>query len=59
MTTILTLDEAANRLRISRRSLTTLISQGRIRTIHPTPGRTCVLDSEIDAYIASLVKRVA
>ncbi len=57
MTELRTVDEAAKRLRISRRSLYRLIDAGRIRVVHPTPGRTMVTDREIEAHLASLEKR--
>lgn len=59
MLTLLTLDEAAKRLRISRRSLQSLIAAGRVRAVHPVPGRTCVAESEVDAYISSLIRKIA
>jgi excisionase family DNA binding protein len=54
---LLTVDEAAARLRISRRSFYRLVDAGRIRVIHPTPGRTMVTQRELDAFVASLERR--
>jgi len=49
---LLTLPEVAAELRVSRRSVERLIAAGRIRPIHPVPGRTLVERRELDAYIA-------
>lgn len=49
---VLTIDEAAAILRVSRRTVYRLIGAGRIRVIHPTPGRTLVERREIEAYLA-------
>jgi excisionase family DNA binding protein len=57
VTAILTVDEAAGRLRVSRRTLYRLVSAGRLRPIHPTPGRTVFTEREIEAYLASLERR--
>jgi excisionase family DNA binding protein len=57
VTAVLTVDEAAKRLRVSRRTLYRLVATGRIRVIHPTPGRTMVTERELDAYVASLERR--
>ncbi len=57
MSELLTVDEAAAQLRISRRSVWNLIAAGRLRTVHPTPGRTLVTRRELDAYVASLDSR--
>ncbi len=57
MVTLLTVREAALRLRISRSTLYELINAGRIRTVHPTPGRTLITERVLDAFIASLEKR--
>jgi excisionase family DNA binding protein len=54
---ILTVDEAAAKLRMSRRSFYRLAEAGRIRIIHPTPGRARVTQRELDAYVASLERR--
>lgn len=59
MTTLISRKEAAARLNISLRSLDYKIASGEIRVVHPTPGRTCIADSEIEAHIASLRKKVA
>ena len=55
--TLLTVDEAAQQLRVSRRTFYRLVSEGRIRVVHPTPGRTLVTQRELDAYVASLERR--
>ncbi len=54
MTELLTLPEAAQRLRVSRRTVERLIAAGRIRVLHPTPGRTVIAEREIEAYLAWL-----
>jgi excisionase family DNA binding protein len=54
---MLTLPEAMARLRVSRRTLFRLIATGRIRTVHPTPGRTMVTEREVAAYLAALEGR--
>ncbi len=53
----LTAKEAALELRISVRSLWALIAAGRIRTIHPTPGRTLITRRELDAFKAAVERR--
>lgn len=58
MSDLLTLPEVAMELRVSRRSIERLVSRGRIRVIHPVPGRTLVERRELEAYRASL-RRVA
>lgn len=57
MTAIVTVDEAKAQLRISRRTFYRLVAEGRIRVIHPSPGRTAVTQRELDAYVASLERR--
>lgn len=54
MTKLLTLPEAAEALRVSRASLFRLIASKKIRTLHPTPGRTVIDEREIDNYLAWL-----
>lgn len=54
MTELLTLEEVAKRLLVSRRTLERLIRAGRIRAVHPSPGRTAIEVRELDAYLASL-----
>jgi excisionase family DNA binding protein len=54
---LLTVDEAAGRLRVSRRTFYRLVDAGRIRVVHPSPGRTLVTSRELDAYLASLERR--
>lgn len=56
---LLTVPEAAAVLRIHERTLRRLVAAGRVRVVHPTPGRTCVTRRELDAYIASLEGRRA
>lgn len=51
---LLTFAEVAGVLRCSVRSVQRLISEGRIRTVSPTPGRRRVERRELDAYLASL-----
>lgn len=57
MTELLTLDEVATALRVKRRTVERLARAGRIRTIHPSPGRTAVTQRELAAYLASLERR--
>lgn len=57
MTAVLTVDEVAKRLRVSRRTLYRLVAAGRLRPIHPTPGRTAFTEREVEAYVASLERR--
>lgn len=54
---LLTIAETAARLRISRRTLFRLMNEGRLRAVHPTPGRTMFTEREISAFVASLEKR--
>lgn len=53
-TPYLTLPEVADRLRVSRRTVERLIARGRIRVVHPSEGRTCVEEREVEAYQAWL-----
>jgi excisionase family DNA binding protein len=55
---LLTLDEVAESLRVSRRSVERLVRAGRIRVVHPVPRRTLIEQRELEAYRASL-RRVA
>lgn len=50
----LTLDEAAAQLRLSRRTVERLVRAGRIRVVHPSPGRTVIEVRELDAYLAAI-----
>lgn len=54
MAELLTLDEVAAALRVSRRTVERLRKQGRIRAVHPSPGRTAVERRELEAYIATI-----
>jgi excisionase family DNA binding protein len=56
---LLTINEAATRLRLSKRSVHYLIASGQLRAVHPVPRRTLLLESDVDAFIASLVRKVA
>lgn len=51
---LLTKAEAADRLRVSPRTLDRLISAGRIRVVHPSPGRTVIEERELNAYLAAI-----
>lgn len=51
---LLTLAEVAAELRVSRRTVERLIGAGRIRVLHPSPGRVVVERREVDAYLAAL-----
>lgn len=50
----LTLPEAADFLRISRRTLQRQVAAGRIRVLHPSPGRTVIEERELNAYLAAI-----
>lgn len=56
MSDLYTLTETAHLLRCSRRSVERLVRAGRLRVVHPVPGRTCVEARELEAYRASLRK---
>ena len=57
MTTFYTIDEAAQRLTVSRRTLFRLIEKGRIRVVHPSPGTTRITEQEIENYTAHIEGR--
>ena len=59
MTELLTLDEAAAELRLSRRSVERLVRSGRIRIVRPSPGRVAVERREMDAYTAWMRRSAA
>ncbi|HET6203329.1 MAG TPA: helix-turn-helix domain-containing protein [Planctomycetota bacterium] len=50
---MLSLPEAAAVLRISLRSLRTLVALGKLPTVRPTARRVLVAESDLAAYIAS------
>ncbi len=52
MSELLTIPQAAAALTIGRATLYRLIAAGRIRVVHPSPGRTAVERREIEAYLA-------
>jgi excisionase family DNA binding protein len=56
---LLTETEAAAVLRLSTRSVRRLIAAGRLRVVHPVPGRTLITRRELDAYLAHLEGRRA
>jgi excisionase family DNA binding protein len=56
---LMSLSETAQLLHVSRRTLFRLMAAGRLRPIHPTPGRTVFTEREVNAYLASLERRVA
>lgn len=51
---LLTLTELAERLTVSVSTVKRLVRAGRIRVVHPSPGRTAVEEREVAAYLASL-----
>lgn len=53
--TLLTIAQVAARLTVSRRTVERLVKTGRIRVVHPSPGRSAVTERELEAYVASLV----
>jgi excisionase family DNA binding protein len=52
---LLTLDDVATRLRVSRRTVERIVKEGRIRVVH-VGRQTRVTPRELDAYIAALVR---
>ncbi len=52
MAELLTIDEVAGKLRVSRRTVERLIAAGRIRPIH-VGRRILVTDRELDAFVAA------
>lgn len=54
--TLLTIAQVAERLTVSRRTVERLVKTGRIRVVHPSPGRSAVTERELEAYVASLVR---
>jgi excisionase family DNA binding protein len=58
VTEVLTLDEAAERMRVSRRTVERLIAEGRIRPVRI--GRSVrVTDRELEAFLAGAARRRA
>lgn len=53
---LLTIAQVAARLTVSRRTVERLVKTGRIRVVHPSPGRSAVTERELEAYVASLVR---
>ena len=53
MTVVLTLDQVAEQLHVSRRTVNRLVAQGRIRIIR-VGSQPRVTEREFDAYVASL-----
>ena len=58
MSDLLTLDDVARLLTVSRRSVERLVRTGRLRVVYPVPRRPRVEARELEAYRASL-RRVA
>lgn len=58
MTDLLTLDESAQRLRVSTRTVQRLIASGQIRPIH-IGRRTLITVKEIEAYVAAAYRKAA
>ncbi len=52
--TLLTLDDVARRLTVSRRTVERLVAAGRIRVLRPSPGTIRVDAREVDAYLAAI-----
>lgn len=50
----LTIPEVAAALRVSRRTVERLVRSGRLRVVHPSPGRTMIEARELNAYRAHL-----
>lgn len=51
---LLTFKEAGDRLRVSRRTVERLVRAGRIRAVHPSPGRVAIEERELNAYLAAI-----
>lgn len=51
--------DTAARLLVSERTLSRLVAEKRIRPVYPSPGKQAFYESEVDAYLASLRKKVA
>jgi excisionase family DNA binding protein len=58
MTELLTLNEVADRLRVSTRTVRRLVASGQIRVVK-IARRTLVKASEVDAYVAAASRRAA
>ena len=56
MTELLTLDEVAARLRVSRRTVERLVRAGRIRALRISERRIAVEAREVDAFVAAARK---
>lgn len=56
MPDLLTLDEVADRLRVSRRTVERLIASGQIRPTR-VGSRTLVSDRELEAYVAAASRK--
>lgn len=52
----LTVDQVAARLGISRSGVYRLFRSRKLAAIHPTPGRTYVLEVEVERYEAGLIR---
>ncbi len=59
MTELLTVPEAAQRLRVSVRHARRLIAAGRLRVVRLSPRVTRVKTTELDAFIAACSGRAA
>ena len=53
MTELLTIPEVVTRLRVSRRTVYKLISEGRLRTVH-IGARVFVTEREVEAFLAAI-----
>ena len=58
MTRLLTLQEAAEVLRVSVRTVQRLISSGQIRPVH-IGRRTLITEKEVEAYLSAAYRRAA
>jgi excisionase family DNA binding protein len=50
---LLTIKEAADRLRIDPRTMQRIVAEGRIGTCRPTPRRVMIPESDLAEYIAA------
>lgn len=57
MTELLTLDEVADRLRVSRRQVDRYVASGRLRVIRLGWRSVRVRSTEVDAFIAACERR--
>ncbi len=52
--TLLTIEQAARELTVSKSTVERLVRAGRLRVIRPSPGTVRITRDEVNAYLASL-----